>query len=753
MQEKHIPKHIYPITKRRLSVILLAFLLLASYLLFTVFRMQVFGHREYARMVKEQISTATPLLAERGSIYDRNGELLASSKTVWRVYLSPVDIRAKSKEDGVDYASVISDGLSKLLDVPYDTVFSRAKKSNTIDQTVKRLVEAEDYRKVLDFIEREKLHGMVNGEASVTRYYPYGSLAAHVLGFTGSDQQGLFGLEYEYDELLRGTNGSYLHAKDATGKELPGVYLSYQPAVSGHSIQTTLDSFIQNKLETTIDEILHTFDVKNRVTGIVMNVKTGAVLAMATSSPFDLNDPYTLDPISMEKLTASGYDKESAEYKRLKSELLYEMWRNKATSELYEPGSTFKILTSAMALDLGAVSENDRFSCTGSLRIGGYNISCHKHGGHGSGFTFAYGLQQSCNPTLMQIGARIGAERFYDYFEAFGFFEETGIDLPSEVTALFHKKDAIGTTELATASFGQRFKVSILQLLTAVSAVANGGELVTPYLVETISDSSGNTVFTHQTEVKRRVISTESAAIVSKILEAGVSGDGGARNAYVDGYKVAAKTGTSQKFDILDENGNSYLRIGSCVAFAPSDNAEIAAIIVVDEPSTAKYGAVVAAPYVGSLLDSVLPYLEAAQTGEKRAEIEEVPALVGLTVSQVRTAMRASSLSYTVIGNGTKIVSQFPSEGIPLDVSRGRLILYTDGAESQTVSIPSLIGLSPAEANEKLAALGLNVAVIGLQSAPPGSGAAVTAQSLAPGTQVPLGSVVRITVIYPNDRD
>ena len=338
-----------------------------------------------------------------------------------------------------------------------------------------------------------------------------------------------------------------------------------------------------------------------------MNVKTGAILAMATSSPFDCNAPFALDDLSLAKLDGTGLAKDSEEYAKLKSELLYTMWRNKATSELYEPGSTFKIITAATALDLGVVTPTDTFDCTGALQIGGYSISCHKRGGHGHGFSFAYGLQQSCNPTLMQVGARIGAERFYDYFVKFGYLEKTGIDLPSEVTGLFHKKEAIGTTELATASFGQRFKVSIIGQLTAIAAVANGGELVTPYLVERILDPEGNVVFTHETEVRRQVVSREAAGTVSAILEEGVSGTGGARNAYVKGYKVAAKTGTSQKFDVLDANGNSFLRVGSCVAFAPSDEPEIAAIIVVDEPQTAKYGAIVAAPYISSLLTSVLP--------------------------------------------------------------------------------------------------------------------------------------------------
>ncbi len=740
-------------TRRRVSIMLFVFFLVGAYLLATVFRMQVFEFLRYRQMVNEQITTVTPLLAERGAILDANGGILAESKTVWRVYLSPVDIRSRSKEDAVDYTAIIASGLSAILDVPYETIEARAKKSNTIDQTVKKSVDEESYRKVLSFVKDQGLTGMVNGEASITRSYPNGTLAAHVLGFTGSDLQGLFGLEYQYDEILRGENGAYLHAKDATGRELDGVYLSYRPATKGNTIQTTLDQYIQKQLEYTIAQISETFDVQNRVCGIVMEVKTGAILGMATSEPFDPNNPYVLDPISESRLSASGLEKGTEEYAALRSELLYSMWRNKATSELYEPGSTFKILTSAMALDLGVVSPNERFSCTGGLQVGGYNISCHKRGGHGSGFTFAYGLQQSCNPTLMQIGARIGAERFYDYFEAFGFFEKTGIDLPSEVTAIFHKKDTIGTTELATSSFGQRFKVSILAQLTAVAAVANGGKLVTPYLVERILDDQGNVVSEHEVTVRREVVSEAAAKTVSSILEAGVSGDGGARNAYVDGYLVAAKTGTSQKFDILDENGNSYLRIGSCVAYAPSDDAEIAVILVVDEPTTAKYGATVAAPYISSLLSSLLPYLEVKATGETRAQSVEISDYRGLTVPSAKNLLRTSKLEVLVIGNGKTVVSQFPSPGSSIDVSIGRIILYTDGATSETVTVPNLIGMTAKEANEALLSASLNVSLFGVRYARGNEIPTVTSQSIPPGTVLPIGSVVQICVIYPNDKD
>ena len=743
----------YPAAKKRVIAFFSAFLCFGGFLLARIFGMQVFGYARYTKMVEEQVRTASPLAAPRGTIFASDGTVLACDRTVWRIYLSPVDIREESERDGVDHAETIASGLSSILGVDRNVILTRAKKTGTLDQTVKKNVGEDEFKRVIAFVSENRLEKMVHADPSAVRYYPLGTFAAHTLGFTGADQQGLFGLEYAYDEVLSGENGAFLHAKDATGRELQDIGVAYREPIPGNSIETTLDPYIETRLETLLEEIRVTYDVRNRVCGIVMNVKTGAILAMATSSPYDCNDPFTLDALSLDKLNASGYEKGGDEYAKLKSELLYTMWRNKATSELYEPGSTFKIVTAATALDLGAVTPTDKFDCTGALQIGGYSISCHKHGGHGHGFTFAYGLQQSCNPTLMQVGARIGAERFYDYFVRFGYLEKTGIDLPSEVTGLFHKKEAIGTTELATASFGQRFKVSIIGQLTAIAAVANGGNLVTPYLVERIVDPNGNVVFTHETKVRRQVVGRDAADTVSAILEEGVSGTGGARNAYVKGYKVAAKTGTSQKFDILDANGNSYLRVGSCVAFAPSDDAEIAAIFVADEPQTAKYGAIVAAPYISSLLTSILPYLEAKTDGKPADAPVEVDRYVSLTVSQARAAAKSNGLNVRVIGDGANVIGQFPDAGTPLDPSTGTVLLYTEGAEKETVKVPRVTGLTPKEANAAILSAGLNVRFFGIGDPLGHADASVTDQSLPPGETVPAGTVLRVTVLYPDQDD
>ncbi|MBE6696684.1 MAG: hypothetical protein E7587_09580, partial [Ruminococcaceae bacterium] len=594
------------LSAKRAFTMLCCFGLFMLFLVGKIFYMQYFQYDKYQQKVLDQITFSSSLTAERGEIYDSNMNPLATNKTVWRIFISPKDIYEYSAKNRIDYATLISKGLSEILDVPYDTIYEKTQKKNRLDETIKKEVDEATTDKVLSFVTENGLSRMVYTQASTTRYYPFGNLASHVIGFTGSDNQGLFGLEQYYDDDLTGTNGKYITAIDAHSNEIPYDYSSYIPAQDGLSLVTTIDSYIQRELENELAEIISEFDVQNRAAGIVMNVNTGAIYAMAVAPDFNLNTPYVLDSVSEEKLSSSGYAEDSNEYKSLRSSLLYDMWRNKAVSELYEPGSTFKIVTAAMGIELGKTSPVDHsFSCPGYHIVGGARISCWRPIGHGSGITFAYGLQQSCNPTLMQLAARIGSPDFYQYFKAFGYLSKTGIDLPSESQTIFHTQSGLGTVELAVASFGQRFKVTPLQQITAIAAVANGGYLVTPHLIDKLIDSEGNTVYQYETETKRQVISAESAKTVSEILEEGVSGTGASKNAYVAGYRIAAKTGTSEKLDKPDKNGNFTLRIGSCVAYAPYVNSSVAVIIMVDEPIVNYYGATVAAPYISDLLTKI----------------------------------------------------------------------------------------------------------------------------------------------------
>ena len=431
-------------TEQRIVAILLIFAIFSGYLLFNIFRLDFILYDYYKDKTFDQVTTSSALKAERGNIYDANMRPLAITKTAWRVFISTRDIRLAQRNDGIDYGLVIARGLSPILSLSEEYLLNKITGSNVLDVTLKKDVGEDIYRKVIDFVNTNSLQNLVFTEATTSRYYPEGTLAAHVLGFTGSDNQGLYGLEYYYDSTLRGTDGYYVYAKDANGNALDTEYSSYFPAEDGYSLVTTIDTYIQSELEAILETARINHGVSNRVTGIVMDTESGAILAMATSSPFDPNEPFTLDDVSATKLKESGYRIGSDEYKKLKTELMQIMWSNKAVSETYEPGSTFKIVTVASALDAGAVSCNDLFSCKGYAEVGGWRIRCHKAGGHGSGFNLAFGLQMSCNPCMIAVSERLGAEAFYSYVKNFGLLEKTGIDLPSEAGSIFHQAEAMG---------------------------------------------------------------------------------------------------------------------------------------------------------------------------------------------------------------------------------------------------------------------------------------------------------------------
>ena len=729
-------------TKKRAFVVSVCFFTFAAFLIANVFSLSVIKYQYYKEKAFDQLTTISPLRAERGNIYDSNMNVLATTETCWRIFISTREIRSKIKEDGINYDEIIAGGLSEILGLDRDKLLKKIQNTTVLDVTVKNAATEEEYKKVLAFSKESGVLDLIGLEAQSSRVYPMGTTAAHVLGFTGSDNQGLYGLEYYYDSTLRGKDGSYLYAKDANGTSMPGEYTTLEDARDGYSLVTTLDSYVQGELEAILEQIRVNHSVTNRVTGIVMDTKTGAILAMATSSPFDPNSPYTLDSVSQSVLDNSGFATDSEEYKKLKTNLLQVMWSNKAVSETYEPGSTFKIITVCAALDSGAAKVSDTFSCPGYHVVGGWRIKCHKTTGHGSGFNLAYGLQMSCNPAMMTIAERIGAEGFYSYVEAFGYLEKSGIDLPSEARTIFHDLNAIGSTELATASFGQRFKVSIINHLTAIAAVANGGVLVEPYVVEKIIDSDGNVISRHEVVNKGQVISEEVAKEVSAILEEGVSGDGGAKNAYVDGYSVAAKTGTSQKFDVLDANGNSYLRIGSTVAYAPYNEGGIAAIIVVDEPqSQVKYGSTVAAPYISDLFEKVLPYLEYESTAESRDVVVEN--YVGMNINTVRDTLNKSGVKFEIIGNGQVVLAQSPEAVSEINREISIIKIYTEPQGEEYVTVPNVTGLSLAEANRIIINSGLNVKIKGVNNSS-GADVVVTYQSIAPGEKLKRGAVLEI---------
>lgn len=727
--------------KKRYTVLLIFFAFCFSVLGVRLFVLQVIKHDEYLIKAKDNIESETPLRAERGIIYDRNMIPLAVNVTRWRVYISPRDIRSEEE------AQTVARGLSEILGVDYEKTLTGALNRKERDRTVKNKVSEEEKDGVLKFISESSLSHCIHIEADSARYYPYGTLAASVIGFVGTDG-GLLGIESYYNDYLKGTDGKYITYKNASGQGLEGSYDSYIKAVNGNDIILTIDITLQSILEGQLREAYIDANAQNKVTGIVLDYQTGEVLAMATYPSFDLNSPYTLNEYYTEKLAATGYAKGTDEYKKAYNNYLYEMWNNKAVSTLYEPGSTFKIITTSVALEEKVSTLGECFHCTGALKVDGYGspIKCHKRQGHGT-LNFAEALQKSCNPTMIRLAQRIGNTRFMSYFKALGYTGKTGIDLPGEALGIFHTEEGFNNVELSVYSFGQTFKTTPLQQITAVSAVANGGELLTPYTVKEIRDKNGTVVCSNNAKSKGRVLSNESCNAITNILVEGVAGDGGGKNAGVMGYNIAAKTGTSQKRDIRDKN----LYVGSCVAYAPYDEASLSAIIVVDEPSCQNYyGSVVAAPYISAFFSSAFSYLgiEPTYTEKEQEKLNvTVENYVGLNVNEAKKQIQASKIGVTVVGNGETVISQTPSADSKISREGGKVILYTGGAESKIATVPKVVGLTATEAIKILVNSGFNVKLMGAIDYTRGAYDTVTEQSVAEIEQE-LGSVICIYVKY-----
>ncbi len=745
-------------TVRRGAILGIVISLVFAVLLIRILLLQTLGYEKYQNKVMNQLTTEAEVIAERGKIYDANGTLLAGHVTTYRVFLSPRTIEACAEVDQKNYANIIAQGLSDILGVTYDHVLQQTTYTKYLDRTVARNVSEEKALLVETFIDEHELNDMVFLQAGSQRYYPYGSLACHVIGFTGSDGAGQYGLELQYNHVLAGTNGKYITARDSHGNEMPYEYQSYIEAQDGNSIVTTLDLKIQSVLEEQLRTTYEESGGVNRATGIVINVKTAEVLAMANYPGFDLNNPRELNEDCQAVLNSSGYAEGTKEYQALKQELQLMTWSNKAVTEVYMPGSTFKIVTASMAYEENLVKSEEHFSCPGYHIVGKTRIRCHKTTGHGS-LTFAEGLQQSCNPILMMMGSRIGQEAFYDYFASFGYLEKTGIDLPGEGSSIFYPKDHFSTLDLATASFGQNFKVSPIQQIMAVTAVANGGYLMTPRLVKEIRDSEGNVIKTFDTQVKRQIISTETADILADILEAGVSGGAGAKNAYVAGYRVAAKTGTSEKIDKKNEmgDGRDYY-VCSCVGFAPADDPEIAVLILVDEPTKGVlYGSYVAAPYVANVMEQVLPYLgvEAVYSEKELANMAvTAPYVTNWSVGSAKNYASDLGFEVEIVGNGTLVRDQSPSAGEKVESDRAKIILYTEsGLTPGTVTVPDVLGKTAVAANEILANRDLNIRIEGTNNYLSGVGAVAISQSPAAGTQVEEGAVITVTFRNRDESD
>lgn len=731
---------------RRALSATLAIAIAFTMLLVRIFAYQTYGYEKYRGKVIEQLTTESPAIAKRGEIYDSQGRTLATNVTTYRVYISPSAISSAQKALDKGVSTSISDkisrGLSEILSLEYDTVFKKTQKKGRLDETIIKNVDEEKANEIRRFIIENRLENLLFLEATYKRYYPYETLASHVLGFTSTDGVGLYGLEYQYNDEISGEGGYYLTARDSRGNELQDKYNTFYSAKDGYNITTTIDAYIQAVLEEQLESAVYNSGALNRACGMVVDVNTGAVLALSVYPEFDLNDPWELVDYYKNKLDGSGLTAGSDEYNSLKKKYLLESWSNKVITETYIPGSTFKIMTSAMALEEDLPILNGSVFCGGVKTVLGKGIHCHQRKGHGS-LTFAEGVQHSCNVWFMSIGEKLGADKFITYYKLFGYREKTGIDLPGEGMGVIASK--ISELDLAIYSFGQNFTVTAVQHISAISAVANGGELITPYLVETMTDSYGNVVYEHETEVKRRVMSEESAKKISSILAEGVAGVGGAKNAYVAGYRVAAKTGTSEKKGETTTGEEMY--IGSCVGFAPADDPKVAVIIMVDEPTKGLlYGSTVAAPYIGKTLESVLPYLgvEPVYTASEKEKIDKkIENYVGLPISSALAYAKSRGLDVTILGDGGNVVGQSPKAGEAYSFN-GKITFTTDSEGSVTQNVPNIIGKSLEDASEILFDAGFNIKISGGSH---GDDAVVASQSPSANEMHVSGSVVTVRMI------
>ncbi len=707
----------------------------------------IINGEKYQNDASEQQLYDSLVTAPRGDIYDRNMQTLATSSPAWTVYITPNGIRSiKKAEDAEKVKKKIAEGLSEILEMDYDTVYDyTGKKSYYV--IVKKKIEKTAADKVRQFILNNKdleLSQYIGLDSTTKRYYPNGNLASVVLGFVGSDDQGLSGLESYYDNELTGTAGRVVAAKNAAGTNMPFSYEKVENAVKGGSLVLTLDNYVQYTADKYLEAAIEENQIAERGAAVVMNVNTGAILAMSVKGDFDPNAPFTLSAADQKKVDETEGDEEK---KKVQSELLNRQWRNKAVSDTYEPGSVFKAVTAAIALEENLVNKNSSFFCNGHATVAGQSYHCHKTTGHGSQ-NLMQAIANSCNPAFITIGQLVGVNTFSKYFKAFGFTEKTGIDLPGEASSTYHKEEKMGPVELASSSFGQTFNVTPMQLICAISATVNGGYLVQPHMVEKILDENNKVKKTVASSTKRQVISESTSATMRELLN--FVSENGAKNSLVAGYNIGAKTGTSQKVSKILQTGDKRLYIGSCATVAPIEKPEIAVFVMLDEPKGEKYyGGAISAPVNSKIMADILPYLgfEPSYTEEQLQKLAiTVPDTVGSAIADAKGKITTQKLEYKVVGSGEKVVRQLPAAGSKV-ISGGVVILYTeDGAEVTKATVPNFKGLSATDVNAAAARAGVNVEFSGNTST---GGLKAYKQSVEAGKEVDAGTV--ITVYFSDD--
>lgn len=723
--------------------ILIVFVCAFAFLALRVGWIQIVRGSDLSRQALDQQTKDNTISAKRGNIYDRNYKILATNTTVETIEISPDTMRKSIDSNNLTIDNV-SENIAEILELDKGAVKDKiSKKIQT--ETLKKKVDKPVADKLREYVNSIKLSG-VSFTEDVKRYYPYNNFAAQVIGFCGTDNQGLEGIEAIYDNELSGVPGRVVSAQQSTGIEDNNGYENYIAAQDGDSVVLTIDETIQSYVQKNLEAAAANNKVAGGAAAIVMDVNTAEILAMCTEPDYDLNNPFAItDAIEAKNpgITEELDNLSGAEYNTKLTEAVSVVRRNKAVVDSYEPGSTFKSVTASVALDTGACTLSDTFSCGGSYTVADRRIKCANTNGHGLQ-DFAHAVQNSCNPAFIQIGQKLGKDRFLDGANAFGFFKKTGIEMPGEAEGLGFTKDSMTEVDLAISSFGQSITVTPLQMVAAVSAVANGGTLMKPHLVKQIVNSDMGIVENTRPEVVRQVISKETSKKMCEILESVVS-EGGGKNAYLAGYRIAGKTGTSEKYP---RGQNKY--VASFIGFAPADDPQVVCLVILDEPNgDSYYGGTIAAPVVRDILGETLQYLgvEPKYTANEEEYIDiEVPDVTGMTKAEAGIALDECGFNVKVSGGSDLIVDQIPKAHTRA-TQGSTIVLYTEGEQvSRSIAVPSVIGQTPAEANASLVDEGLNARIKGVSKS--GMNATCIGQSPVEGTLVEPGTVITLTFRY-----
>lgn len=719
---------------KRILIMAVVIIFLMTTTVARVFYLTIVRGEELSEKAETQQLKDTEITAMRGTIYDSNGNVLAQSALVWNVFIDPLNIKDKQRD-------LIVDEFANLFGYDADEkkeFYDRTTHQNHYE-LVEKKVENNIKEKLSKFVSKNELGGCIGTEQTTKRYYPYGTLASSVIGFTGADDQGLSGIEAYYDEQLTGTNGRIITAKDAKSNNIANDYETSIAATDGDSIVLTINQTIQYYLEKGLRETMNEYQAKGAY-GVVMNCNTGAVLAMSSLPDYDCNEPYKLTYSKDKKAIKKLSDKTAKQ--EAESAAVQNQWRNFTVSDTYVPGSVFKTFVASAALEENVVNLNTTYNCTGSIQVDKYKMKCHYHPGHGTQ-TLTQGLENSCNPFFITIGQKLGVHNYFKYFDAFGFTQKTNIDLPGEASPQYYKEDQYGIVELSSASFGQTNSLTPIQVCTGLCAIANGGKLLQPYLVSSIADANGKTVKKTQTKEIRQVISADTSEKVRKMMKSVVD-NGTGKNGYVAGYSVGGKTGTSTKLG-ESKNGEGDKYIVSFGAIAPSDDPEIAMLIIVDEPNQDLGGGALCAPIAAQVTQEAMNVLGIEpkyNDSEMKDLSKQTPNVVGKSLDEAKKTLEENNLNFVVVGDDSTITRQCPS-GADTIPNGGTVYLYTDDSEKQTVNVPNFSGLTVNEAKDLASSSNLNIQIAGNSMS---SGTVVAyRQSEETQAKVEKGTVVTVT--------